>query len=379
MNISKTTLSDCSDYRITLHRARDCKGVIVTFDAFNTDLADAGFGTDFVLSQGYSNIYVAQRLGTQYQGLSLDDFRDAVFTHCAGRDVFTYGASLGGYCALYYAGVIDATAIAFSPRNSAHPLITGKSRGAKNKFKYLTFHHLAEGYPTSDKNPVIIYDNQVELDEFFINNWVKPHYPDSKVSVYKFAGHETAKALLKVGMLKTFFAEAVQGRALPCLGDAYESSITKVNKSQQLVQLGDYGSAVTLLEEVLRNDRNNVLAAEVLCSALRLTQRRKNFNYDLLSHINNPDYHKGYFDDQFYLNKYRDVRESTSMSKIPFLHFMIYGAFEGRIAGLSYNGEVYLKANNDIARAKLHPFAHYIRYGRKEGRVATCPPPPPSL
>lgn len=88
MNISKTTLSDCSDYRITLHRARDCKGVIVTFDAFNTDLADAGFGTDFVLSQGYSNIYVAQRLGTQYQGLSWTT-SEMLFLHIAQEGMFS--------------------------------------------------------------------------------------------------------------------------------------------------------------------------------------------------------------------------------------------------------------------------------------------------
>lgn len=365
------TLADHQDYRITLHPVENAKGVFVTFDAHDTDLADRGFGTKFVMGEGYTNIYVAQRRGTQYQGLSLDAFQAAVAPYCASQaNVFTYGSSLGGYCAIYYAGVINAAPIAFSPRSSAHPLIMERSAGARKKFADVDFRHMPFGFPAGNKAPVISYDPRVDLDQLFIEDWVRARYPDSKLSVFEYAGHGTARALLRVGKLKAFFREAVAGRALESRGDAYESDITRLNRAKEMVAKAEYSRAASLLNAVLQEGTKNPVVAETMCFILRLTALQQSFDYKLLSYINHPAYHKGIFDERFYLDKYDDVRESPKMSRIPFLHFMVYGAFEGRKAGPQYDGQFYLDNNRDVIRAGMHPFAHYKRRGRKNGRVA---------
>ena len=344
---------------------------MVTFDAYDTDLADQGFGTKFVMGEGYNNIYVAQRRGTQYQGLSLESFRDAVAPHCGnGRDVFTYGASLGGYCAIYYAGVINAAPIAFSPRNSAHPLIMERNGGARIKFSNVNFSHVVSGYPVGSKAPIVSYDPHVEQDQVFIERWVQPHYPETKLSMFEHAGHSTAEALLRVGKLKEFFREAVSGRALESHGEAYESDITQINQAKGLIRKSAYSDAANLLHTVLQDYPKSIIAAEMMCFVLRLTKLREGFDYNLLRRIDHHGYHQGIFDERFYLDRYGDIRRSPRMSKMPFLHFMVYGVFEGRKAGPQYDGRVYLDRHKDVLRAGMHPFAHYLRYGQKEGRIA---------
>ncbi len=116
--VDAVTLAQDRDFRITLHRADpsgDDRPIVVTFGGQPSDLTATGFGTAFLLGQGFDTVYVAQRHGTQYQGLSRERFVEGVAPVIAGRDVVTYGASLGGYAALYYGGAIDARIIAASP------------------------------------------------------------------------------------------------------------------------------------------------------------------------------------------------------------------------------------------------------------------------
>lgn len=229
---------------------------------------------------------------------------------------------------------------------------------------------MASGFPVSGRTPIVSYDPRVNLDHLFIERWVQAHYPDCKLSIFEYAGHGTAAALLRVGKLKEFFREAVAGRALESRGDAYESDITRMNRAKAFIVEGDYSRAADALNSILLGDRGNTLVVEMMCLVLRLTGLQDGFDYDLLSCINRQEYHKGIFDEGFYLQKYDDVRESPLMSQIPFLHFMVYGIFEGRKAGPLYDGRIYMDCNKDVLRAKMHPFAHYLRYGQKEGRIA---------
>lgn len=112
-----TILAEHDDYQITLHRSAEAVGkpLILTFGGQPSGKTASGFGTDFLLKHGYDTIYIAQRAGTQYQGLSLDRFTDVIADHCQGREVISYGSSLGGYAALYYGGVVNARIIAAAP------------------------------------------------------------------------------------------------------------------------------------------------------------------------------------------------------------------------------------------------------------------------
>jgi GT2 family glycosyltransferase len=72
-----------------------------------------------------------------------------------------------------------------------------------------------------------------------------------------------------------------------------------------------------------------------------------------------------YFDTTFYLNRYEDVAKSKIN---PLLHYILYGAKEGRWAGPNFNSGFYLLSNPDVKKAGLNPLLHYIRYGQYEGR-----------
>ena len=60
-------------------------------------------GLRFVLRVA-GTVFTSHSAWSQYQGLSIKQFMDAVLPFIEGRDVVTYGASLGAYAAFISAG-----------------------------------------------------------------------------------------------------------------------------------------------------------------------------------------------------------------------------------------------------------------------------------
>jgi hypothetical protein len=81
----------------------------------------------------------------------------------------------------------------------------------------------------------------------------------------------------------------------------------------------------------------------------------------------------GLFDRDWYLARYPDVR---SAGVDPVLHYLDWGATEGRDPSSLFDTEWYASGNPDVRRAGLNPLVHYLRYGQREGRA---PVPPPAL
>jgi capsular polysaccharide export protein len=66
---------------------------------------------------------------------------------------------------------------------------------------------------------------------------------------------------------------------------------------------------------------------------------------------------------------YRDTYSDVAASRMsPRLHFLLYGAAEGRSAGPEFDAGAYLAKNPDVRASGQNPLIHYIRHGRKEGR-----------
>lgn len=106
----------------------------VTFAVFNgigSTKNSIPFGLGFLIKKGYNVLACYQDNDSQYQDLSVESFYESVSNVLEGKRAFTYGASLGGYCAAYYAGVINATVICSAPRNSAHPLIRKSKKDSR--------------------------------------------------------------------------------------------------------------------------------------------------------------------------------------------------------------------------------------------------------
>ncbi|MGH8811953.1 MAG: hypothetical protein ACREXO_08110, partial [Advenella sp.] len=99
-NVISKILSETEDYRITLHDIGS-NATVITFGYWGSGISQKGFGTDFCLKNGFNNIYVCCKGAQRFQHLSLDTFTNAVKDALKGKDVITYGLSLGGYAAIY--------------------------------------------------------------------------------------------------------------------------------------------------------------------------------------------------------------------------------------------------------------------------------------
>jgi GT2 family glycosyltransferase len=66
-----------------------------------------------------------------------------------------------------------------------------------------------------------------------------------------------------------------------------------------------------------------------------------------------------------YLQNYPDVFEAGFD---PVLHYLLFGASEGRRPGPHFDGAQYLRANPDVERAGVNPLVHFLRHGVSEGR-----------
>lgn len=188
--------------------------VFITFGTVSSRHDHIPFAHPFLINQGFKHIHVAQYKGTQYQNLSLEMFYNdlsEIIDKYSYR--FTYGASLGGYAALYYAISINAKAIAASPRLPLHPLNkrwenvlwTKGSHYDEYDFRHLNL--LKESIPSM--NPTVILDSDDMIDSNFYNYYIAKVFSDCELIDVKGSGHASLRALLKDGTLKTFITDQV--------------------------------------------------------------------------------------------------------------------------------------------------------------------------
>jgi len=78
----------------------------------------------------------------------------------------------------------------------------------------------------------------------------------------------------------------------------------------------------------------------------------------------------GLFDEAWYLFEYPDVAEAGID---PVVHYLRFGAEEGRNPSPKFDTTFYLSTNPDVASSEINPLVHYIRFGVEEGRKAFSP------
>ena len=71
------------------------------------------------------------------------------------------------------------------------------------------------------------------------------------------------------------------------------------------------------------------------------------------------------FDKNYYLNKYKDVKDSGMN---PIIHYMLYGFKEGKKPNKNFDGIYYSHKYADALNSKLSPLVHYSLYGIQEDR-----------
>jgi Predicted glycosyltransferases len=75
----------------------------------------------------------------------------------------------------------------------------------------------------------------------------------------------------------------------------------------------------------------------------------------------------GLFDERYYLKSYPDVRLGDID---PIIHYIKYGAREGRNPNPFFDTTFYLNRHEDVAKSRINPLLHYILHGQYEGRKA---------
>jgi hypothetical protein len=71
------------------------------------------------------------------------------------------------------------------------------------------------------------------------------------------------------------------------------------------------------------------------------------------------------FDTKWYLEQYPDIRVAGVN---PLLHYVRYGAAEGRDPNFLFDTDWYVENNSDVRESGMNPLLHYIRIGSRDGR-----------
>lgn len=235
--LNEQVIVEEDDYQITYYD-NESSITFITFNGARSTKQDIPFGFNFLLENGWNLINVAQDNNTQYQGLSLDNFYNNVYPLILNKKVFSYGSSLGGYCALYYGGIVDATIIAASPRNSAHPLI------ADEEWNSVIFNHIPMSEVKLSLNPVfIVYDSLISKDSEFISEIFLPYYSESHLLTVPGGSHQVLKCMSDAGVLKMYIKSIVDNEC--------GNSKFKYIKAKCLYKLKKFEKAFDLIDDLI--------------------------------------------------------------------------------------------------------------------------------
>lgn len=232
------TIYETEDAKI-IHYDLGAETTFVVFNGTKSTKKSMPFGLSFLLSRECNVIACLQDNDTQYQSLSFEDFRTAVLPYVEGKKVICYGGSLGGYCAIYYAGAINASVIAAAPRNSAHPDLVKKKKG-KSRFLPSLYKHKSIGENELTRRDVaIILDPYHLADVAFYRKYIRPFYKGSiKLIEIPHAGHEVLYYLRDTRQLTGLIFSFVDEKVYK-INTGLESKYTDIGLASHWLSIGD--------------------------------------------------------------------------------------------------------------------------------------------
>lgn len=116
-----------------------------------------------------------------------------------------------------------------------------------------------------------------------------------------------------------------------------------------------------LKQEQVQVSWYRTLALKTLREVYRKSWKYKRELKDQIKQLRASDY----FDGKWYLENYSDVASSRLD---PVIHYLKFGALEGRNPSAHFDTLYYIQQNPDVANAGLNPLLHFIVYGIHEGR-----------
>lgn len=208
-------LLDDEAFRIELHaHSAGSQTVVLTFDPIMWRLDMRPFGVDFLLRSGVDAICVRKKEENFYQPLSRERLA-ALLAPVLGRyrRRLAYGSSLGAYAVLYYGEQGFDMVISSSPRVSAHPV-----HGIEHWQRKVRFRHERLDPARPGRSPaVIFYDPKDEQDRRFVDEEIRPAWPQAQFVPIPYAGHPANQFLAEIGYITPCVRALLQGQPLPPL------------------------------------------------------------------------------------------------------------------------------------------------------------------
>lgn len=266
--------------------------VVICFDEIAGGLKKKGFGINFFMSNNIEAFFVSHSSRSFYQNLSEVELQNILMPHLENKKVFTYGASLGGYAAIYYGSSLNAKPIAFSPRCSIDPVYKD-AQAFGVEFKHLP---LSEKSLGEFEKPIIVIDRNVKKDRLFFEKRIFPLYGNNVIEVaMDNASHFTAAVMNEMGVLKDFVLSILESGNPPELNFTYtDSAISLSILALQYAKKEDFEKANFYLEKTLSINtppwgNSRLIAYEILVKRNKLShvfEKNKFFGSEILATIN---------------------------------------------------------------------------------------------
>ncbi|MEN2751841.1 hypothetical protein AAIR29_09370 [Psychrobacter sp. FBL11] len=234
-------------YKIDFYNIGATKTFVV-FNGAGSTKKTHPFGLYYLVKNGF-NVVACLQENNQYQDLSFEDVEKYVGPIVNEHDVYLYGSSLGGYCAVYYAGALNGTVIASAPRNSSHPSLRDKVKDTSyfitQQFKHVRFNQ----NKNSDKKIFIFIDPYVDNDIYFLNEVIKKELKNIKQFNCNYAGHEVFFHLKSTSQLKEIIKSITSGKD-PIVYDI-DSCYSYIGIAKDYLKKKDYQGALFFSERAL--------------------------------------------------------------------------------------------------------------------------------
>ena len=135
-----------------------------------------------------------------------------------------------------------------------------------------------------------------------------------------------------------------------------------INPLIHYILFGKSEGRKVLREENIKKPEENSLFSE---KAVQTEKKSENTTDPLMEEIELVR-KSVYFDKEYYLAEYPDIREKKSD---PAEHFFKFGFKELRNPSEKFNTKFYLEKYPDVKDKGVNPLVHYIRFGKSEGRI----------
>ncbi|MFK4048194.1 hypothetical protein ACI2KH_25080 [Roseomonas mucosa] len=185
--------------------------VVVTFsEMWRNNPDDLGFGEKFLIEAGIDVIAVRKRRDNWYQDLSLGEFVRSVGGTCSlYRRSACYGASMGGFAALFYGGSIGASIISVSPMVSIHPDYPEFGSNFYRKLVEIKNVDL-RSVPKSKELVTVVYDPMKRADLKYVTREVIPAFQRARVIRLPYTGHPSTYTMAEMNLLQPLVLQFIR-------------------------------------------------------------------------------------------------------------------------------------------------------------------------